>query len=306
MKVTVVKHTGSKYLVSNLPEWKPFVCTVRGKLRIKESDTTNPISVGDLVEVLVSDSGEGVIEKVYERKNYIIRKSTNLSKQSHIIASNLDMVVLIVTIEMPELKSAFVDRFLATCEAYRVPVTIVVNKFDLYTDKSIYKAQEFIDKYRSIGYCVLDISAKSLMNVSKIKEICKDKITLFSGQSGTGKSTLINALNPSLSTRIGEISDYHKQGKHTTTYYEMFPLTGGGFIIDTPGIKGFGLIDIEKEELSHYFREMLPPVEMCKFKPCTHTHEPDCAIKQAVEEGKIYFERYESYLSMLEEEEKYR
>lgn len=302
----VVKHTGSNYLVSSLPQWNPVKCTVRGRLRLKDGDTTNPIAVGDVVDYDETGEHEGVIVKVYPRRNYIIRKSTNLSRKAHVIASNLDMVFLVITMDFPEIKLAFIDRFLVTCEAYRVPVTIVVNKCDLYDKENISKLDSFIELYSSIGYSIIKVSATTGLNINLLRNECQNRISLFSGQSGVGKSTLIKALDPNLDIKTGEISKYHNQGKHTTTFYEMHPLISGGFIIDTPGIKGFGLIEIKKEELSHYFREMLPLVDKCKYAPCTHTHEPECAIKEAIEKGDISEERYISYLGMLEEEEKYR
>ncbi len=302
----VIKHTGSNYLVSHLPEWNPVKCTVRGKLRLKGDETTNPIAVGDVVDYDETGPGEGVIVRVHPRKNYIIRKSTNLSRKAHIIASNLDMVFLIVTVDFPEVKLAFIDRFLVTCEAYRVPVTIVVNKCDAYDEFNNERVESFLDLYKSVGYPVIKVSALTGENIDLVRDLCRGKISLFSGQSGVGKSTLIKALDSSIEIKTGDISTYHNQGKHTTTFYEMHALSSGGFIIDTPGIKGFGLIEMDKEELSHYFREMLPLLEKCRFSPCTHTHEPGCAVKEAVECGIIAGERYDSYLGMLEEEEKYR
>jgi ribosome biogenesis GTPase len=302
----VIKNTGSNYLVSHLPEWNPVKCTVRGKLRLKGDETTNPIAVGDVVDYDETGPGEGVIMRVHPRKNYIIRKSTNLSRKAHIIASNLDMVFLIVTVDFPEVKLAFIDRFLVTCEAYRVPVTIVVNKCDAYDEFNNERVESFLDLYKSVGYPVIKVSALTGENIDLVRDLCRGKISLFSGQSGVGKSTLIKALDSSIEIKTGDISTYHNQGKHTTTFYEMHALSSGGFIIDTPGIKGFGLIEMDKEELSHYFREMLPLLEKCRFSPCTHTHEPGCAVKEAVECGIIAGERYDSYLGMLEEEEKYR
>lgn len=302
----VIKHTGSNYLVSHLPEWNPVKCTVRGKLRLKGDETTNPIAVGDVVDYDETGPGEGVIVRVHPRKNYIIRKSTNLSRKAHIIASNLDMVFLIVTVDFPEVKLAFIDRFLVTCEAYRVPVTIVVNKCDAYDEFNNERVESFLDLYKSVGYPVIKVSALTGENIDLVRDLCRSKISLFSGQSGVGKSTLIKTLDSSIEIKTGDISTYHNQGKHTTTFYEMHALSSGGFIIDTPGIKGFGLIEMDKEELSHYFREMLPLLEKCRFSPCTHTHEPGCAVKEAVECGIIAGERYDSYLGMLEEEEKYR
>lgn len=303
---TVVKHTGSHYMVSKLPAWNLIPCVVRGRLRIKGSGTTNPIAVGDVVDYMQEDGGMGAIIKIHPRKNYIIRKSTNLSRQSHIIASNLDTAFLVVTLDFPETKTAFIDRFLVTCEAYRVPVVIVLNKIDLISEEYTENLEAFKKIYNNAGYKVVEISALTGQNTGTVRDLCKGKVSLFSGQSGVGKSSLINSLDNALSLKTAEISHYHLQGKHTTTFYEMHPLENGGFIIDTPGIKGFGLIEIEKEELSHYFPEMLKITNKCKFAPCTHTHEPDCAIKEAVENGSISPERYISYLGMLEDEEKYR
>ncbi|MPM62841.1 Small ribosomal subunit biogenesis GTPase RsgA [bioreactor metagenome] len=230
-----------------------------------------------------------------------------MSRQAHIIASNLDQVFLIVTLDFPETKLEFIDRFLVTCEAYKVPVVLLLNKSDLYTKEYSGYKEFFHDIYsRSAGYTILETSGATKHNIEIIKDMCRGKLSLFSGISGVGKSSLINSLDPSLSLKTGEISQYHKQGKHTTTFYEIHPLSSGGFIIDTPGIKGFGLLEMEKEELSHYLPEMLRVLDDCRFSPCTHTHEPGCAVKKAVENGEITPERYQSYLSMLEEEEKYR
>jgi len=304
---TVVKHTGSHYLVSDLPDWSPVVCTLRGKLRLKGADTTNPVAVGDRVDYYNDGEGKGVIVNIHPRKNYIIRKSTNLSRQSHILAANIDQVFLIITVDFPKVKTEFIDRFLVTCEAYNIPATLLVNKCDLYNAEH-FKYLEYLKTiYRSgAGYGILETSATSGLGINEIRELCKDKISLFAGVSGVGKSTLINALDGTLNLRTAEISDYHNQGKHTTTFYEIHPIGSGGFIIDAPGIKGFGLIEISKEELSHYFPEMLPRLDNCRFAPCTHTHEPGCAVKEAVESGDIMYDRYLSYLSMLEQEDKYR
>lgn len=306
-RATVVRHTGSQYTVSDLPVWEPVVCVLRGKLRLKGATSTNPIAVGDHISYEPQEDGTGVITAIEPRKNYIIRKSTNLSRQAHIIASNLDQVFLIVTLDFPETKLEFIDRFLVTCEAYKVPVVILLNKSDLYTKEYSGYKEFFHDIYsRSAGYTILETSGTTKHNIEIIKDMCRGKLSLFSGISGVGKSSLINSLDPSLSLKTGEISQYHKQGKHTTTFYEIHPLSSGGFIIDTPGIKGFGLLEMEKEELSHYLPEMLRVLDDCRFSPCTHTHEPGCAVKKAVENGEITPERYQSYLSMLEEEEKYR
>ena len=299
---TVVKHTGSHYLLSCLPEWAPFPAIIRGKLRLAGSKATNPVAVGDCVEF----EGE-TITKILPRKNYLIRRSTNLSRESHIIAANLDRVFLIVTIILPETKLAFVDRFLVTCEAYGIRPIILINKIDLYTEPELQEQlSEFKKLYRGAGYEVLEISARKGTGLAAVRALCREGLTLFSGTSGVGKSSLLKALDPTLNPKIGEISLSHLQGKHTTTFYEMHPLTGGGFVIDTPGIRGFGLVDIAPEELSTYFPDMLRVMDDCRFKPCTHTHEPGCAVKAALEAGTLAPERYISYLGMLEEEKKYR
>ena len=299
---TVVKHTGSHYLLSVLPEWAPFPAVIRGKLRLAGSKATNPVAVGDRVEF-----EDGAITKILPRKNYLIRRSTNLSRESHIIAANLDRVFLLVTLILPETKLAFVDRFLVTCEAYGIHPVILINKVDLYTEPALQEMlADFKALYRNAGYEVLEISATRGIGLAQVRALCREGLTLFSGASGVGKSSLLKALDPTLDPKIGEISLSHLQGKHTTTFYEMHPLTGGGFVIDTPGIRGFGLVDIAPEELSTYFPEMLRVMDDCRFKPCTHTHEPGCAVKQALEDGTVSPERYGSYLGMLEEEHKYR
>ena len=305
-KATVVKHTGSHYLLSKLPQWELFPAVIKGKLRLKGFNSTNPIAVGDIVEYEGAPGELATIKNILPRKNYIIRKSTNLSRQSHIIASNLDMVFLIVTVELPEVKLPFVDRFLVTCEAYNVPVTIILNKMDIYSPEALQMVEAFKEIYSHAGYRIIESSAATGMGLDEIRECCKDKVVLFSGQSGVGKSSLISALDPNLNLRVGEISAYHQQGKHTTTFYEMHPIATGGFVIDTPGIRGFGLVDVSQLELSGYFPEMLRVEDNCRFAPCTHTHEPGCAVKEAVENGEISVERYESYLGMLDEQTKYR
>ncbi|MGM9775103.1 MAG: ribosome small subunit-dependent GTPase A [Candidatus Egerieousia sp.] len=308
MKATVVKHTGSHYLLSKLPEWAPFVAVTKGRLRLAGSESTNPIAVGDIVEYEEGSDKSGgektcTIKKIEPRKNCIVRRSTNLSRVNHVIAANIDCVFLIVTLREPETKPQFVDRFLVTCEAYGVPVVILVNKSDIYLPGEV---SDFAKTYEDIGYKVLETSVVNGLNVDELRELCKGKVVLFSGQSGVGKSSLISALDPSLKLKTAKISEAHQQGKHTTTFYEMHPLSCGGFVVDTPGIRGFGLVDFSKEELSNYFPEMLRIEDNCKFIPCTHTHEPGCAVKAAVEEGKISVERYLSYLAMLEDDGKYR
>lgn len=306
---TIVKHTGSHYLLSELPVWDPFPAVIRGKLRLEGLKTTNPVAVGDRVEYAFdSDNATmATITRILPRTNGIIRKSTNLSRESHILAANLDRVFLIVTIILPETKLAFVDRFLLTCEAYGVRPVILVNKMDLYVEDCLKEQVErFGQIYREAGYETIEISTRNGSGIDRVREMCRDSVSLFSGASGVGKSSLLKALDPSLNPKIGDISVSHLQGRHTTTFYEMHPLSSGGFVIDTPGIRGFGLVDISAEELSTYFPEMMRVMDGCRFKPCTHTHEPHCAVKQALEEGRISPERYSSYLGMLEEETKYR
>lgn len=306
---TIVKHTGSHYLLSELPVWDPFPAVIRGKLRLEGIKTTNPVAVGDRVEYAFdSDNATmATITRILPRTNGIIRKSTNLSRESHILAANLDRVFLIVTIILPETKLAFVDRFLLTCEAYGVRPVILVNKMDLYVEDCLKEQVErFGQIYREAGYETIEISTRNGSGIDRVREMCRDSVSLFSGASGVGKSSLLKALDPSLNPKIGDISVSHLQGRHTTTFYEMHPLSSGGFVIDTPGIRGFGLVDISAEELSTYFPEMMRVMDGCRFKPCTHTHEPHCAVKQALDEGRISPERYSSYLGMLEEETKYR
>ena len=313
-QATVVKHTGSHYLLSRLPEWNLFPAVLRGKIRLKGSTATNPVAVGDVVNFEaeadavedISLENPAAITSVEPRRNYIIRKSTNLSRQSHIIAANLDRAFIIATIDFPEIKLPFLDRILVTCEVYNVPVTIVLNKVDLYRESHKEMLEAFHEIYEGAGYPVMEVSALTGVGIEALREACRGHVSLFSGVSGVGKSSLIKALDPSLDPRVGEISDVHLQGKHTTTVYEMYSLASGGFIVDTPGLRGFGLVDLKKEEIALYFPEMLEAAQDCRFAPCTHTHEPGCAVKEAVENGEISYERYSSYLGMLDEEGKYR
>ncbi|MGN1215123.1 MAG: ribosome small subunit-dependent GTPase A, partial [Candidatus Cryptobacteroides sp.] len=308
---TVVKHTGSHYLLSCLPAWNLFPAVLRGKIRLKGSTSTNPVAVGDRVTYEAQDENislesPAVITAVHPRTNYLIRKSTNLSRQEHIIAANLDMAFIVVTIDFPEIKLPFLDRILVTCEVYNIPATIVLNKVDLYRDTHAEMLEAFHNIYEGAGYKVMEVSALSGEGTGELREACKDSLSLFCGVSGVGKSSLIKALDPELDPKVGEISDAHLQGKHTTTFYEMYPLSSGGFIIDTPGLRSFGLVELAKEEIALYFPEMHRASENCRFSPCTHTHEPGCAVKEAVEEGLISYERYSSYLGMLDDESKYR
>ncbi len=305
-EAVVVKHTGSHYLLSRLPEWDLFPAVLRGKVRLKGSTATNPIAVGDVVDYSLEQE-TAVIERVHPRRNYIIRRSANLSREAHIIAANINHAYLVVTMAFPETKTAFVDRFLVTCGAYGIPATIVINKCDLIDGNLNPLLEAFERIYRGAGYECLEVSAKTGQNIDVLRERLMGNISLMSGTSGVGKSSLIKAIDPSLELiRTAEISTAHLQGRHTTTFYEMYPISSGGFVIDSPGIRGFGLIDFKKEELSTYFPEMLRVMDSCKFSPCTHTHEPGCAVKKAVEEGVISADRYCSYLGMLEDESKYR
>lgn len=302
----VIKSTGSRYTV--LTEGGELViCRIRGKIRLQGIKSTNPVSVGDRVVFDAEPNGEGVISEIKERRNYIIRKATNLSKESHIIAANVDQAVLIITINYPMTSRVFVDRFIAASEAYGIPVTLVFNKTDRYDEKHLQILNEWRELYEGIGYKTLAVSAKKQEDLSEIETLLKDKISVLSGHSGVGKSTLINRVEPGLNLKTAEISAIHQSGKHTTTFAEMHALSFGGYIIDTPGIRGFGLIHIEKEELYHYFKEIFKYAKDCRFNNCTHYSEPGCSVKEAVEDGKIAYSRYESYLSiLLNRNEKYR
>lgn len=307
MEATVVKNAGSHYLLSRLPEWDPFEAVLRGRIRLGGSGITNPVAVGDRVEYSLDEAnGKAVIDRVLPRRNYVIRRSTNLSRQAHIIAANVDMAYLIVSMCFPEVKLPFLDRLLVTCEVYGIPVTIVLSKVDMYRDFASEQIEAFHRIYENAGYRVVESSVVTGEGLDDIREACKGRVNLFSGESGVGKSSLIKALDPSLSPKTGEISEAHLQGKHTTSLYEMYPLGSGGFVIDSPGLRGFGLVDLEKEEIAKYFPEMLEASRECRFTPCTHTHEPGCAVKAAVEAGTISPERYNSYLGMLEEDRKFR
>ncbi len=373
---TVVKNAGSHYLLSELPKWDPFPAVLRGKVRLQKSSATNPVAVGDQVSYITADEKgplfrvasqpytgkcstgaipSAVITDILPRQNYVIRKSTNLSRQAHVIAANLDQAVIAVSLFFPEIKLPFLDRILVTCEVYKIPVVIVLNKVDLYRDEAPEALAEFHRIYEGAGYRVIDTSCKTGEGIAELREACAGKLSLFSGESGVGKSSLIKAVDPSLDPKIGNISLAHLQGKHTTSLYEMYPISsfagrgmppedlstpgqgqgegpvacdgrgrseqsersssGGihsagieaaGYIIDSPGLRGFGLVDLEKEEISKYFPEMLRVADECRFVPCTHTHEPGCAVKAAVDAGEISAERYNSYLGMLEEDGKFR
>lgn len=302
----VIKSTGSWYTVKS-NDGVIHNCRIKGRFRMDGIRTTNPISVGDKVEFEEGNEAN-VIVKILDRKNYIIRKSSNLSKHSQIIASNIDQAFLIVTVNYPLTTTTFIDRFLAAAEAYRIPVNLIFNKIDRYRPNDLVRLEELKFTYERIGYKCFEISAKQGTHLDIIKKALKGKINLLSGHSGVGKSTLINAIQPDLDLKTGEISEAHSQGKHTTTFSEMFELDFDGYIIDTPGIRGFGTVDMKKEEMSHFFPEIFKTSEHCQFNNCTHVHEPKCAVKGAVEIGEICITRYESYLGMIMEDEdsKYR
>jgi ribosome biogenesis GTPase / thiamine phosphate phosphatase len=302
----VIKSTGSWYHV--LFGNDVVRCKIKGNFRTKGFVATNPVAVGDKVDFIIKkEENTGLITNIHERKNYIIRKSINLSRKAHIIATNVDLAILMITITKPETHTIFIDRFLVSSEAYNIPVLILFNKTDIYTDEDIQKMDNWIQIYEKIGYQCMKISAIKNENIEELKLILKDKNTVISGNSGVGKSTLINVIEPNLIIRTDEISDYHQKGKHTTTFSEVFPLSFGGFIIDTPGIKGFGLVDLQEENISIYFPEMLKLQTSCRYYNCTHTHEPDCMVVDAVKKGNIAESRYKSYLSMLfEDSGKYR
>lgn len=305
----VYKSTGSWYTVKTL-NGKTYECRIKGRFRLEGIKSTNPISVGDYVDFeLETKNNEvtGVINKIHERQNYIVRKSVNLSKQTHIIASNINQVFLLITINNPPTFTSFIDRFLVTTEAYSVKTVLLFNKIDTYDDDTLLEVKYLAALYRNIGYECIGISAKSGKNINKIKQLMRGKVSMFTGHSGVGKSTLINAIEPGLSLRTKEISSQHMQGQHTTTFAEMFDLSFDAKIIDTPGIKGFGIVDMEKEEVGDYFPEFFKLKQDCKFNNCLHIKEPKCAVKKALDNNELAYSRYKSYLQILEgEEEHYR
>lgn len=307
MKGLVIKNTGSWYTVRT-DDGRDIESKIKGNFRLKEIRTTNPIAVGDRVDIDINQEGTAFITVIEERKNYIIRRASNLSKQSHIIAANLDQAMLIVTVNYPITTTVFIDRFLATAEAYRIPVKLVFNKIDRYRGEDSEMLEALINLYTTIGYPCSKLCAKSEEGLEELKADLKDKITLLSGHSGVGKSTIINKLIPGVNLRTGDISEYHNKGMHTTTFSEMITLPDGGYLIDTPGIKGFGTIEMEGAEIAHYFPEIFKFSTNCKFGDCSHRHEPGCAVLQAVEEHYVSESRYKSYLSILEDkqESKYR
>ena len=298
---TVVRATGSWYEVRH--DGETVRCRMRGRLRLQGRRSTNPVVVGDEVACEADEGGDYVIADILPRRNYVIRRASNLSKESHIIAANVDQALLMASLRSPETPTEFVDRFLVTCEAYKVPVTILLSKLDLQDAEAV---AEFRAVYEGAGYRVLEVSVREGRGVEEVRELLAGRTALVSGNSGVGKSTLIQAIDPSLDIRTGEISESHHKGRHTTTFSTMYPLAGGGAVIDTPGIKGFGLIDIDEAELWHYFPEMMRVAPACRFYNCTHTHEPGCAVTEAVKAGEIAWPRYESYLKIRDEDEKYR
>ncbi|MBN1108260.1 MAG: ribosome small subunit-dependent GTPase A [Bacteroidales bacterium] len=303
----IIKSTGSRYRVLH-GEGIVTECIIKGKFRTKDLKTTNPVAVGDNVEFeFDTTAGTGIITDVLDRRNYILRKSSNLSKQSQIIAANIDSVFLMITIIMPETPVEFIDRFLVTAEAYRIPACIIINKTDLYGKAEFNRMKELMDMYVEIGYECFPLSLKENAGLDALRQRMKNKTSLLSGNSGVGKSSLLNILNPALKLKTGDISEYHKQGKHITTFPEMHSMPFGGYVIDTPGIRGFGVVDMERNEIYHFFPEIFRISHNCRFYNCLHLDEPGCAVRKAVEEGEINPLRYRSYINILEDENsKYR
>ncbi len=307
----VIKTTGSWFTVED-KAGDLYECKVKGNFRMKDIKSTNPVAVGDRVKFLVHENQKsnavktGWITAIEERKNYIVRRSPNLSKQSHIIAANIDLAVLVATIAMPVTTTTFIDRYLASAEAYRIPVVIVFNKLDLYTEEEQEQLNELIAIYSQIGYMCLAVSAINKIGINQLKDVLKDKTNVINGHSGVGKSTLVNVIQPGLNLKTNEISEMHQTGKHTTAFSAMYKLSFGGYIIDTPGIKGFGMLAMEPWEISHYFPEIFVLSKNCQYSNCSHTHEPGCAVKEAFDSGNLAPSRYISYLGLLEGDEKYR
>lgn len=304
----VIRNTGSWYTVKTDDGGQLIDCKIKGNFRLKGIRSTNPVAVGDHVTLVPNNEGTAFITEIADRRNYIIRKASNLSKQSHIIAANVDQAMLVVTVNYPQTSTNFIDRFLASAEAYSIPVVLIFNKVDILDDDELRYLDMMINLYETVGYECRSISAERGDGVETVMQLLEGKVTVLSGNSGVGKSTLINRLLPDANLRTAEISDAHNTGMHTTTFSEMLPLPSGGYIIDTPGIKGFGTFNIEPEELSGYFKEIFHFSRDCRFSNCTHTHEPGCAVLKAVEDHYIAASRYQSYLSMLEDKEegKYR
>jgi ribosome biogenesis GTPase len=307
MTGVITKSTGSWYIVRD-ENSKRYKCRIRGKFRIKGIKSTSPVTVGDYVDFeLEKDGKTGIITNIHERKNYIIRKSVNLSKQTHILAANIDQAFLLVTLDHPPTFPSFIDRFLATAEAYNIETVLLFNKVDLYDEKLNIKKNDLIKIYKKIGYQCIEISVTEKINITEVEKLMKDKVNIFAGHSGVGKSSLINVIATDLNLKIAQISTQHKQGQHTTTFAEMFELPFGGYIIDTPGIKGFGVVDFEQNEIGDFFREFFALKHLCKFNNCLHVNEPECAVKEALLKGEIAPSRYKSYLQLLAgEDENYR
>jgi ribosome biogenesis GTPase / thiamine phosphate phosphatase len=302
MKGVVLKSTGKWYEV-RATDGVVYQCQVAGKIRLKGVVTTNPVAAGDHVEILLEDDTKGVIQRIEERRNYIIRKSVNLSKEAQIIAANLDLSLLVVTLTRPQTTPGFIDRFLATADAYDIPVVMIFHKIDQYDDEELEKAQELIDIYEDIGYPCYCTTLEDSSSLDVLKDLLKEKVTLISGHSGVGKSSIVNYLIPGKDLRIGDISESSNKGQHTTTFSEMHPLPFGGYIVDTPGIKGFGMVDMPKDELHHHFKEFFTLLSSCKYHNCLHINEPGCAVRAGLEQGTVASSRYNSYLSMYEDEE---
>ncbi len=307
MTGVITKSTGSWYIV-RVENSNRYKCRIRGKFRIKGIKSTNPVTVGDHVDfVLENKSNTGIITDIHERKNYIIRKSVNLSKQTHILAANIDQAFLLITLDQPPTLPSFIDRFLATAEAYNIETVLLFNKIDLYDEKLDLKKDKLLEIYKKIGYRCIEISVTKKINITEVENLMKNKVNIFAGHSGVGKSSLINVIATDLNLKIAKISSQHKQGQHTTTFAEMFELPFGGYIIDTPGIKGFGVVDFKQNEIGDFFREFFALKPQCKFNNCLHLNEPKCAVKESLEKGDIAPSRYKSYLQLLAgEDENYR
>lgn len=305
MQGRVIKSTGSWYTVES-PDGIAVTCKIRGAFRLQESDSTSPVVVGDQVVFEITDSGNGQISEVLKRKNYIIRKSTNLSKQSQILAANIDRAFLVVTLVQPRTSTGFIDRYLVTAEAYSVPVTLVFNKSDLYNEDDLQYQQALGKLYAELGYGIVCMSARNPADVQLLRSQMEPGVNLFSGHSGVGKSTLLNGLNPALGLKTGAISVQHEKGTHTTTFAEMHKLSNDIYIVDTPGIRDFGMYDLTKQEVSHYFPEMRLLLNHCRFDNCMHLNEPGCAVKKAIDEDRIAYSRYQSYISILNGDDSYK